>query len=622
MSIYKNNLAFLEKYAPILHHTVVNELSKYKTKIMSTINENNFKISYEEKICFANSHYSTDEELEETFQFVDKECQVLVLVGIGNGQVINYIKDHFKSLKGFFVVEPFLDVFKKYIENNSFEAIFSEMGLITFIVNKNEDEASQIMQNIFESEQYTSLEIVCLSSYASLLENYFSVFKERVLRGFRSRISQFVTLHQSRYNWLNNSINNFRFSHIDHEHVLPLLKGKPAVIVAAGPSLNKHMHLLDELKEKAVIIGAGSAIKILNSKRINPHFRMAIDAFPSEDLYDEEFYKNSDEVPLLYASQLYYEILPKYKGHKLFMTLPTDALGKYIQKKIQKKYKLVHAGASVVHSALNFLCEAGCNPIIFIGQDMCFYENELYAEGRESDKLTNYDTHGWIKQKDIYGNDVYTIRSYLQIKYDYERMLKSYPHTAFINATEGGLGIEGTLLKTLDSVMQEELQNNLNINFEDELERISAENKIDSSRIANALKEALDEIDKIFQINKIRLKLLKKLTSLREKSPEKLNRLKTDFRYIDIELEQELNKIEFYKIVVLNNVSVESVALRHKYKTVDGDIVGNIEKGEKYLYGMITEIEVFCGVAKELLGEYFDFMREDAIKIEGCEEDC
>ncbi len=611
MSIYKDNLIFLKKHAPVLHDTLIEEKPKYEIKIIDTQYDNNFQIAYKEKICFANSYYNIDEELEETFKFVDKECEVFVLFGIGNGQVIRYIKDHFKKLKGFFVVEPFLDVFKKYVERNSFQDVFLEMGLITFIVNKDENEASQIMQSIFESEKYSSIEVACLSSYASLLGNFYNVFKERVLRGFRSRISQFVTLHHSRYNWLNNTISNFRFPHINQEQIAPLLKGKPAVIVAAGPSLNKHFHLLDELKEKAIFIGAGSAIKILNSKGISPHFRIAIDGNPNEDIYDEVFYNNSKDIPLLYSSQLYHEILPKYKGHKIFMMLPTDRFGQYIYNKIGEEYRLILSGASVAHSAFSFLCEAGCDPIIFLGQDMCFYEDELYAEGRESTQLSKFDKRGWIKQKDIYGNEVYTIRNYLQIKYDYEGMLRNYPNIRFINATEGGLGIEGTEIKPLARVMKEDLKGDLNINFENELKKLSIENKTQPDKIEEALNEALYEIDQIFEINETRLKLLKKFKKTREKNPEKLNRLKMDFKYIDVDMEKQLNKIDFYKTVVLSNVSVESIALKHKYKTVKDDEIGNLEKGEKYLYGMIAEVEVFCEVCKELIEEYFEYKKEN-----------
>ena len=71
-------------------------------------------------------------------------------------------------------------------------------------------------------------------------------------------------------------------------------------------------------------------------------------------------------------------------------------------------------------------------------------------------------------------------------------------------------------------------------------------------------------------------------------------------------IENQLNEIDFYKTVVLSNVSVESIALKHKYKTTEGDDLGNLEKGEKYLLSMIAEEEVFCGVCKELIEEYFD----------------
>ncbi|WZL73742.1 DUF115 domain-containing protein [Clostridiaceae bacterium 35-E11] len=606
MRIYENNLDFMKMYAPVLYHIVTKEKLKYEAKIINIPHVNNFQITFGNKMCFANSQYNINQELEETFKYINKECEVLILFGIGNGEVIQYIKENFKSLKGLFVVEPFVEVFKRFVGNHSFRDIFEEMGLITFLVNKDENEASQIMLNVFQNEQYSSLEVVCLASYASLLENYYNVFKERVLRGFRTVMSQYVTLHVSRYKWLKNTISNFRFPHVDQEAVAPLLKGRPAVIVAAGPSLNKHFHLLEKLQKQAIFVGAGSAIKILNKRGILPQLRMAIDANPNEDIYDEDFYNTSEEVPLLYASQLYHDILPKYKGHRIFTMLPTDVLGQYIYRKLDKPYKLIRSGASVVHSALSFLCESGCNPIIFLGQDMCFYENELYAEGRESSALTKYDQRSWIEQKDIYGNKVYTLRNYLQIKYDYESMIKHYPNTRFINATEGGLGIEGTEIKPLRAVMEEDITEFLDLDFKQTLNQFSMENKQQIEEIKDVFEYVLEEINEVLQINKDRLKRLNKFKKNRLNDTYKLNRLRTDFKYIDIDIEKKLNEIEFYRTVVRNNISIQSLALKHKYKVVKGDELGNMEKGEKYLQGIITEVEVFCSVCQEYIKEYFE----------------
>lgn len=611
MTIYEKNLVFMKQYTPVLYNKLIENNSVYNTKLVELEIEDNFKIIYEGKECFANSQYDVFDELEETFQFVNKDCEVLIIFGIGNGEIIRYIKANFRNLKAIFIVEPFLDVFKRYVENNNFKEVFSKMGIVTFIINTNENDASKIIVEVFTNNKYASLEVVCLSSYFALLENYYEVLKERVLRGFRSVLMQLVTVNESRYMWLRNTLHNFRFFHTNQEDVAPLIKGKPAVIVAAGPSLNKHLHLLEELRKKAIIIGAGSAIKILNSSGIEPHFRMAIDGNNDESIYDETFYSNSKNIPLLYGSQVYDGILPKYEGEKIFMMLPTDLLGQYIYNKIEIPYEFVRSGASVVHSAFSFLCKAGCNPIIFIGQDMCFYENELYAKGISSIDQSNFNEKGWISQKDIYGNSVYTVRNYLQIKYDYEAILKEYPNGKFINATEGGLGIEGTIIKPLKKVMEEDLGEDLDIDFNSELSKISLYNKEKFQKILGVLEDANIEIDKILEINSERLKCLKKLKDDLEKNKKKINEFTSDFEYINKNIENKLKNIEFYEVVVLANISVQSIALKYKYKIENSDNeIDKLKKGVQYLFGIFTETEIFCAVCKDWIDEYINYTKE------------
>jgi len=48
-------------------------------------------------------------------------------------------------------------------------------------------------------------------------------------------------------------------------------KGKPAVIVATGPSLKKNMHLLKGLGDKALILSCDATFKLLLKNNIKPH---------------------------------------------------------------------------------------------------------------------------------------------------------------------------------------------------------------------------------------------------------------------------------------------------------------------------------------------------------------
>ena len=54
-------------------------------------------------------------------------------------------------------------------------------------------------------------------------------------------------------------------------------KGKPAIIVSAGPSLRKNKHLLKEMAGKAVIIAVQTTLQPLLEMGIEPNFVTSLD---------------------------------------------------------------------------------------------------------------------------------------------------------------------------------------------------------------------------------------------------------------------------------------------------------------------------------------------------------
>ncbi|MDR2884643.1 MAG: DUF115 domain-containing protein, partial [Deferribacteraceae bacterium] len=49
-------------------------------------------------------------------------------------------------------------------------------------------------------------------------------------------------------------------------------KGKPGVVVSTGPSLNKNIHLLEGLGDKAVIAAADASLAVMHKRGLKPHF--------------------------------------------------------------------------------------------------------------------------------------------------------------------------------------------------------------------------------------------------------------------------------------------------------------------------------------------------------------
>jgi len=84
--------------------------------------------------------------------------------------------------------------------------------------------------------------------------------------------------------WVHNNIKNLnKICEASNAGVLVgKFKGIPGILVSAGPSLEKNIHLLKGLEDKCVIMAAGTAVRIMEDFGLAPHFMVGIDAGAKE----------------------------------------------------------------------------------------------------------------------------------------------------------------------------------------------------------------------------------------------------------------------------------------------------------------------------------------------------
>lgn len=603
MSIYNENLLYFQKHAPVLHKILTEEDVVNNIEIEYDQHFEQYRMCFDNKKSYLNSAFDKGDEYFEMLRNTDADVEVLIIIGMGDGSIFEYLKNEKKKLKHLIIIEPYLDVFKLFLENTDIKLVFKDLGNISLVVNKNPTDATQLVFELLNGIAYKT-NVISQISYYQVNPVYVQDISYQITVGFRTRLSSIATLNAMRNRWLLNTIYNFKLLEHRQEGLQKHLAGKPAIIVSAGPSLNKHLHLLEELKDKAIIVAAGSAIKILSNNNIKPHFRVAIDADGDEDLYDSKFYEEASEIPLLYSNQLNYGLLPKYEGHKVHMLLPTDLIARYYYSTNNIEEDLVSSGASVVQSALSFLAKSGCEPIVFIGQDMCFYEDNLYAKGRGMGEITRYNPHGLLKQKDIYGNDVFTPRNYLQIKYDYESLIKIYNNT-MLNATEGGLGIEGVPNVTLQEVIDQYLTKDIELNLLDIIKTKLKDSDLKSEDVMKFIEKIYSEVQEILAIVRERRAKIVKLGKALKNNKNLEVRLSELFK-LDEDYEKRLSQIGYYNNVVRGNIGAQVLSakalLNRSYNKKSKEY---IDSGVNYLHSITTEVEIFCELTKEWIEEVY-----------------
>lgn len=146
--------------------------------------------------------------------------------------------------------------------------------------------------------------------------------------------------------------------------------GKPAVVVAAGPSLDKNVHQLHGMEDRALIIAVDTALRTLIQHHISPHIVVSTD--PTElNLKHFEGIAIPPHTVLAFDPEVHYGIPQQWKHRTLFMNLEKTSFTKWIEKQAGP-YGFVPKGGSVGNTAFYLARILGADPIIFAGLDLAF----------------------------------------------------------------------------------------------------------------------------------------------------------------------------------------------------------------------------------------------------------
>jgi hypothetical protein len=240
--------------------------------------------------------------------------------------------------------------------------------------------------------------------------------------------------------------------------------GYPAILVAAGPSLAKNMHLLHQAKGKAVIIAVQTMLKPLLAAGIEPDFVTSLDY----NTVSTRFFEGLDEaggtgqVHLVAESKANWNVLDVFDGT---MSLIHNDFAQRLLRQAVPARKGLKAGATVAHLSFYLAEFLGCEPIILIGQDLGFVDGLYYKPGTaihetwgvELGRFNTLETKEWEriarsktilrKIPDIHGHPMYTEEQFFVYLQQFERDFAASRCTV-IDATEGGARKEHVKLMT------------------------------------------------------------------------------------------------------------------------------------------------------------------------------
>lgn len=238
----------------------------------------------------------------------------------------------------------------------------------------------------------------------------------------------------------------------------------PALVVAAGPSLDRNAEHIESFRNKGIIICVDTALRPLLLRDVKPDLVVSADDNPGN--FDHFKYLDGIEDTFLVAAPIIDSRILKTMSDSLFIADLDFPLLRWLEGQNSSRGKL-EAWGTVSSMAFSLALKLGCRPVIFAGQDFSFPGYRLHCRGHYRDRIQSARvnrfrtlemcnretimTHSIKMEKDINGRPVPTTRKLLLYR-DWLCRAISESGVEVINASEGGVlkgKIEQTTLKNV-----------------------------------------------------------------------------------------------------------------------------------------------------------------------------
>ncbi|MBU1109266.1 MAG: DUF115 domain-containing protein [Candidatus Riflebacteria bacterium] len=411
-------------------------------------------IKHNDKLYQIHSRY--DPQREATQQVLGMNLvnpKIILVLGLGLGYHIKACLEEFKNTNLFIVViEKDVEAFRAALENVDMSDLLNS-DKIRWVIGVPEEDGYAVLHEMIKQAGIT-LQLFLKTLQVLIhpvIDKIHSEYNLHMLKCFReaahSIIFNYGNCPQDSMVGVENIMKNLA-TIIKSPGVKDLygaFKGVPGVIVSTGPSLDKNIKDLCGVSDKAVVISADSALKVLFKHGITPSAAASLE----RNLHVATMFS---ELPEDYKKKIWLAATPVIRKESYdawqgptFMVYRAFAHFDWIN--MPKGTLLV--GPSCSNLAFKVLEALGCDPIILVGQDCAFESAEkTHAESAPSVTNLNLKEKDLIKVKGNYKDFVYTNQIFDMFRRGFVTDIATYRGTC-INATEGGAHIEGTKLMTL-----------------------------------------------------------------------------------------------------------------------------------------------------------------------------
>lgn len=371
-----------------------------------------------------------------------------IVSGFCLGYVVEKIIERIGKEAKILVIEPNLRILKEQMEITG-ETKWREYENLKFFsgINFQELKENYLINTGFAS--YSNTNVIFTNEYQEYYIKYFTKVLQIISEMKVGLIIDQNTREKMNVIILSNIVKNRSYisAGYDITYHKDKYQGIPALIVSAGPSLEKNIHLVKEFQ--GMIFAGGRSLTPVLNQGVNPDFIVTID--PQDITYETFKGNTTTDIPLIAVPSANTQILTESQGPQYF----TDNDVNTVKALTGVSVPYLTIGGSVATLGLSAAQYMGCNPIIFIGQDLAFTGMKAHSEecSINGENIIIKKNSNLKLVQGYYDEEVYSDYTFIGYMRWIEEFIAYYKDTIFINATEGGAYMRGALHQPLSEVI-------------------------------------------------------------------------------------------------------------------------------------------------------------------------
>ena len=421
--------------------------------------EGNIAVNTESGLVQLNSVYNNKYAANKWLDSIEKinYNDIVLICGIANFTYLReFLKRVDKDLR-IIVYEPDKRIFEANIIYTDIRDILLRNNTLLLVEGINEELLENWLNTVFNFTNFANGKMFSLPGYDVLYCEKIKQFENKCKRYLKylSVNNNSIILMNAKVNY--NIIMNLQFiknstdilrikKSLEKDNVCDKI---PAIVVAAGPSLDKNIKYLSAAKGRACIICVDSAIRMLLKNNIMPDMLVTLDPDKERILFEDD---RVNDMYLCYSVHGTYDVIKKNRKKKILYNNMA-----YLYKMLEElgvDTGIIDVGGSVANSAFSIARYLGFKDIIVIGQDLAFTNDKKHASVVYDDGgINEKEKEKYTTIEGIDGTQMLTYVNFKVYRDWYESFLERDKELNMINATEGGALIHGATNMRLEDAI-------------------------------------------------------------------------------------------------------------------------------------------------------------------------